>query len=258
MDLNGQCFPSSVSKFSSCFLICRLSPRKLVGSFSDSWMRTLTMATLTCGKLPFLLLLFCFDLKVSEHLIKGTPSLNCALKKIQTAAVQGWIPCCFLPEVAPPPPPAPVLCFDAVASHFHDSVRKPRFLGQRLLVYPGLFGAHTFYPPCLVLCFLFLSSSKVRNICQLICHYKSLNKKVFFMFMTHFCIIGTWRERGWRKLRAPWQLILQGCRIPRWDVRLPWRLHLLNRSFVTDTQGNPGECQKQLANDIFACLCFII
>lgn len=221
-------------------------------------MRTLTMATLTGGELPFLLLLFCIDFKVSEHLIKGTLSPNCALKKIQTAAVQGWIPCCFLPEVAPPPP-ACVLCSGAVASHFYDSVWKPSFLGQRLLVYPGLFGAHTFYPPCVFfLPFFFLSSSKARNICQLICHSKSLNTKVFLMFMTLFCIIGTWRERGWREFRALWQLIMQGCQIPRWDVRLPWRLHLLKRSFVTDTQGNPGECQKQLANDIFAWLCFII
>lgn len=118
--LKGQCFSSSVSKFLSCFLICRLSPWKLAGSSSDSWMRTLTMATLTWGELPFLLLLFCIDFKVSEHLIKGTPSPNCARKKIQTAAVQGWIPCCFLPEVAPPPP-ACVLCSGATASHFHDS-----------------------------------------------------------------------------------------------------------------------------------------
>lgn len=34
--LKGQCFSSSVSKFLSCFLIYRLSPWKLAGSFSDS------------------------------------------------------------------------------------------------------------------------------------------------------------------------------------------------------------------------------
>lgn len=76
--------------------------------------------------------------------------------------------------------------------------------------------------------------------------------------MTHFCIIGTWRKRRWREFRALWQLIIQGCQIPRWDVRLPWKLHLLKCSFVTDTQGNSGEWQKQLANDIFAWLFFII
>lgn len=140
---------------------------------------------------------------------------------------------------------------------FMTLVRKPSFLGQRLLVYPGLFSAHTFYPSCVFFFLLFfVSSSKARNICQLICHYKSRNKKVFFMFMTHFYIIGTWREIGRRELRALWLLIIQGCQIPRWDVRLPWRLHLLKRSFCHRHPREPRRVSETISQ-WYLCLALL-